>query len=118
MGHRLCAAAVLALVFATPSLSADARGDAKSQVTFGIKVAQQGLWGEAMYRFERAAAIDPTYAPAWNNLAIACEQQGHLDKAKQAYEKAVTLAPKDVYIRQNYELFLEIQARAARSARR
>ncbi len=118
MRHRWCAAAALTLVFATSSsLFADARGDAKAQVTFGIKVAQQGLWSEAMYRFERAVAIDPTYAPAWNNLAIAREQQGHLEKAKQAYEKAVALAPKDVYIRQNYELFLEIHARSARGRR-
>ena len=41
-------------------------------MTFGIKVAQHGLWREAMHRFERAVEIDPMYAPAWNNLAIAC----------------------------------------------
>ena len=118
MRHRLCAAAVLTFLFATSSLFADTRGDAKAQVTFGIKVAQQGLWREARYRFERAVEVDPTYAPAWNNLAIACEQQGHMDKAKQAYEKAVALAPKDDFIRQNYELFLEVHARAARDGHR
>lgn len=118
MRYRVCAAAVLMLLFAAPNVFADARGDAKAQVTFGITVAQKGLWREALYRFERAAAIDPTYAPAWNNLAIACEQEGHIDKAKQAYEKAIALAPKDLYIRQNYELFLEVHARAARAGRR
>lgn len=93
MRHSFCAAAALTLLAATPSsiVFADARGDAKAQVTFGINVAQEGLWREAKYRFERAVAIDPMYAAAWNNLAIACEQLGHIDKAKQAYEKAVAL---------------------------
>ncbi len=118
MGYRSCASALLMLLLAASTVFADARGDAKAQVTFGITVAQKGLWREALYRFERAAAIDPTYAPAWNNLAIACEQEGHLDKAKQAYEKAVALAPKDDYIRQNYELFLEVHSRATRAGKR
>lgn len=68
MFRRFSVAVAMALVFATSSALANARGDAKAQVTFGIKVAQQGLWREAMYRFERAVAIDPSYAPAWNNL--------------------------------------------------
>lgn len=120
MRHSFCAAAALTLLAATPSsiVFADARGDAKAQVTFGINVAQEGLWREAKYRFERAVAIDPMYAAAWNNLAIACEQLGHIDKAKQAYEKAVALAPNDDFIRHNYELFLEIHARAGRGGHR
>ena len=43
---------------------ADARADAKAQVEFGISVAQRGLWKEAIYRWERATQIDPTYAAA------------------------------------------------------
>ena len=111
-----CALAVSLLV-GTPAVSAGPRGDAKAQVAFGIKVAQYGLWREAMYRFERAVAIDPTYAAGWNNLAIACEQLGQTDRAKQSYERAVALAPKADYIRQNYELFLELYERAARERR-
>lgn len=114
MCHRLSAAAVLAVIFATPLLFASARSDAKAQVTFGIKVARHGLWREAMYRFERAVEIDPTYAAAWNNLAIACEQLGHIEKARKAYERAVALAPNDDFIRQNYDLFLELRARHSR----
>ena len=118
MRYRLPAAAVFALVFAAPTLFADARADAKAQVTFGIMVAQHGLWHEAMYRFKRAVEIDPTYAAAWNNLAIACEHDGLLDNAKQAYERALALRPKDDYIRQNYDLFLEIHAQSGRGGHR
>ena len=52
----------------------------------GIDVAQR-LWREAIYRWERAAQLDPTYAAVLNNLAVAYEHEGQLDKARQAYEK-------------------------------
>ena len=57
----------------------DARSEAKEQVEFGIKVAQNGLWNEALYRWEKATELDPTYAAAWNNLAIAYEHEGKFD---------------------------------------
>jgi Tfp pilus assembly protein PilF len=95
-------------------LAADARADAKKQVEFGINVAQRGLWREAIYRWERAVEIDPTYAAAQNNLAIAYEHEGELEKARAAYEKALSLEPNNTFIRQNYELFKEINDRTTR----
>jgi Tfp pilus assembly protein PilF len=90
------------------------RKQAQAQLEFGVRVAQQGLWREATYRWERAIELDPTYAAAFNNLAIAYEQAGQLDKAKQAYQKAAELAPKNGSIKQNIELFKEINDRASR----
>lgn len=101
------------LGFAQPA-SADARSDAKSQVDFGIKVAQNGLWKEATYRWEKAVEADPTYAAAWNNLGIGYEHEGRFEDARKAYEKAVALDPKNILIRQNYDLFKEINDRAKR----
>ena len=66
------------------------------------------------YRWEKAVQIDPTYAAAWNNLAVAFEQQGNFDKAREAYEKAVELDPKNLLFRQNYDLFKEINDRTKR----
>ena len=109
---RIAACVAVALVSAAPA-NADARGDAKEQVAFGISVAQRGLWREAIYRWEKAVEIDPTYAAAQNDLAIAYEHQGQLDKARRAYEKAVELEPSNLQIRQNYELFKEIDDRAS-----
>ena len=108
----LLAAFVLALS-ASPA-AADAREDAKKQVDFGIAVAQRGLWREAIYRWERATQIDPTYAAAHNNLAIAYEHEGELDKARASYEKAIELEPNNSFIKQNYELFKEINDRTSR----
>jgi len=103
---------VAVVVSASPSF-ADARSDAKSQVDFGISVAQRGLWREAIYRWEKAVEIDPTYAAAFNDLAIAYEHEGQLDKARKAYDKALELDPNNTQIRQNYELFKEINDRTS-----
>ena len=102
------------VLLSPPVFAGDARSEAKQQVEFGIKVAQNGLWKEAAYRWEKAIELDPAYAEAWNNLAIAYEQQGSFDRAQKAYEKAVELDPKNVMIQQNYDLFKEINDRAKR----
>jgi Tfp pilus assembly protein PilF len=113
----LVLATLIVLGAASPAL-ADARSEAKSQVEFGIAVAQKGLWKEATYRWLRATEIDPTYAAAFNNLAIAYEQQGEAEKARAAYEKAVALEPNNLQIRQNYDLFKEINDRSNRRSDR
>ena len=94
-------------------MAADARGDAKKQVEFGVNVAQRGLWREAIYRWEKATELDPTYVAAFNDLAIAYEHEGQLDKARKAYEKALELEPNNTQVRQNYELFKEINDRTS-----
>ena len=105
---------VFLVTLSVAPLAADARSDARKQVEFGIEVAQHGLWREAIYRWERAALIDPAYAAAHNNLAIGYEHEGELDKARAAYEKAIELEPGNAYIMQNYELFKEINDRITR----
>ena len=83
MPKRLLSVVVLVAAF-SGAVYADARSDAKAQVEFGIAVAQRGLWKEAIYRWERATQIDPTYAPGFNNLAVAYEHEGMLDKAARS----------------------------------
>ena len=102
---------MFAVLVAASAASAQDRSAAKEQVDFGIKVAQSGLWREAQYRWERAVELDPTYAEAWNNLAIAYEHSGKFDDARKAYETAIKLDPKNMLIRQNYDLFKEINDR-------
>ena len=104
--------ACVATLSAAPSF-ADTRSEAKSQVEFGINVAQRGLWREAIYRWEKATELDPSYAAAYNDLAIAYEHEGQLDKARKAYEKALELDPNNSQVRQNYELFKEINDRTS-----
>ena len=113
MHKRMAASLLVMLLWALP-VSAQ-RGDAEQQVQFGIEVAQKGLRQEAVYRWERATQLDPTYAQAFNNLAIGYEQLGQMDKAKAAYDRALQLAPDNTFIRQNIELFKELNERTARS---
>ena len=109
--YARAAAIAFACCLCASAAAAEDRSAAKEQVEFGIKVAQSGLWREALYRWERAVELDPTYAEAWNNLAIAYEQAGRFDEARKAYETAIKLDPKNMLIRQNYDLFKEINDR-------
>lgn len=118
MRKRILLLATVLTVLAGAVVSADARRDAKTQVEFGIAVAQRGLWKEATYRWERAIQIDPGYAAAHNNLAVAYEHEGQLDKARKAYENAIELEPNNLLIRQNYDLFKEINDRTTRTSDR
>jgi Flp pilus assembly protein TadD len=101
----------LVAVLSVPPVYADVREEAERQVSFGIEVALRGLWREAIYRWEQAAKLDPTYAAAFNDLAIGYEHTGEFEKARQAYEKALELEPDNVQIRQNYDLFREVNDR-------
>ncbi len=111
MSSRRLVPFVFAFLIVASAAAAEDRSAAKEQVDFGIKVAQNGLWREALYRWERAVQLDPTYAEAWNNLAIAYEHAGKFDEARKAYETAIKLDPKNMLIRQNYDLFKEINDR-------
>jgi Tfp pilus assembly protein PilF len=114
MTLRSTLAAIVFVVSATGPAWADAREDAKKHVEFGIAVASKGLWREAIYRWEQATKIDPSYSAAYNNLAVAYEHEGRFEKARQSYEKALELDPNNQMIRQNYELFKEINYRTNR----
>jgi tetratricopeptide (TPR) repeat protein len=113
--RRLILASVVVFIVAAPAVArADNRDKSKEQVEFGIKVAENGLWNEALYRWQKAVELDPTYAAAWNNLAIAYEHEGKFADAEKAYKKALELDPKNLMIRQNYDLFNEINDRTKR----
>src|SRR4051812_43306725 len=71
--------ALASAVLPSPSVAAS-RDEAKSQVEFGIGVAERGLWREAIYRWEKAVELDPTYPAAFNDLAIGYEHEGQFDK--------------------------------------
>ena len=108
---------VSALLLTASIALADDRSKAKEQVEFGIKVAQNGLWNEALYRWKRAVEIDPTYAAGWNNLAIAFEHEGRFEEASRR-RKGAAARLEEPADRQNYDLFKEINERTKRRGAR
>ena len=117
MGRRTLITLALVLVLGSATPQGQDRSDAKAQVEFGIEVARRELWKEALYRWQRAIEIDPTYAAAWNNLGIAFEINGRFDEAREAYETALDLDPNNLLIEQNYDLFLEVNDRVSQNSR-
>jgi len=113
MRTRLWLVAAFIVAISAPAL-ADRRSDAKVQVDFGITCAQKELWPRAVQLFEQATETDPSYAAAWNDLAVGYEQLGKLDDARNAYEKAMKLDHGNQFIRNNYDQFREIYDRQNR----
>ena len=77
----------------------------QSQLSFGILSAQKDLWDEAIFRWKKILESDPNSAAAHNNLAVAYEKKGWWEEAKNEYETALELSPKNEYIQSNYEKF-------------
>lgn len=77
----------------------------EKQIKFGIMAAQKELWEEAIFRWEKVLQVNPDSAIAHNNLAVAYEKKGLLERAQEEYEKALKLSPNNRYIKSNYEKF-------------
>ncbi len=60
---------------------------------YGNKCMAQHDFNEARKRYARALVFEPTFAAAWNNLAIADFYLGDLGQAKKHWQKAVVFKP-------------------------
>ena len=84
---------------------------ASTQLGVGVRAAQQNLWREALFRFQRAVQIDPSDSMAHNNLAVAYEGTGDFDKARAEYVEALRLDRSNQYIQKNYSRFVEFTSK-------
>ena len=75
----------------------------KESAEFGTRMARQGLWREAEFRWKQALEIRNNDSRLLNNLAVALETQGRYDEALELYRKALKLDPKNKHIKRNYE---------------
>lgn len=80
---------------------------AQEQLSFGVEMARRGLWQEALFRFERAADLDPNNPRILNNMAVAFEAAGRYDDALETYRRALDLAPGNRDLRENYARFVD-----------
>jgi tetratricopeptide (TPR) repeat protein len=79
----------------------------ESDVDFGIKMAQRGLWREALFRFQQADLQLPNNGKLLNNIAVAYEAVGAYDKALETYKRALQANSSDRDLKHNYSRFLE-----------
>lgn len=111
--HQAARAAVLAALAAAALALAACSGNVgrvrgtDDQLRFGVQMAQQGLWSEALFRFERARSLDPGNARVLNNIAVALEAAGRYEEALEAYREALRLAPGNRDLERNYASFLD-----------
>lgn len=78
-----------------------------NQMEFGVWAASQGLWDEAIFRWKKVLLHDPHSVAAHNNLAVAYEKKGLWEEAKKEYEAAQKLAPKNPWVKANFQNFKE-----------
>jgi Flp pilus assembly protein TadD len=102
----LAAAAAIAL---SPALVAPALAvSPRKLMQFGVEAAQQGLWREALSRWQRAVKDDSGNARLRNNLAVAYESLGRLEEADREYREALRLAPDSREIKDNHVSFRKL----------
>ena len=59
----------------------------------GVALKEQGKLEEAIEAYNKALAIKPDYAEAYNNMGNALKEQGKLEEAIEAYNKALAIKP-------------------------
>ena len=108
--------AAAAVVLAAGCASHSDLAKPQTQDNFGVRMAKQSLWREAMFRFRRAVEINPNDAMAHNNLAVAYEANGDFDNARKEYLEALKLDRSNSYIQKNYSRYVEFLSRNKKRA--
>lgn len=99
---------LLGFAVARPGLSEEKKSATQAeQLAFGVKMAQRGLWSEALFRFQQAARLKPSDPKVLNNLAVAHEALGLFDQALEIYREALRVDPNNQTLRRNYARFVE-----------
>jgi tetratricopeptide (TPR) repeat protein len=103
----LLLASTLGLYAGGRAHAAKPANSAAAQLSFGVQMARQGLWSEALFRFREAEKLEPENPRVLSNIGVAYEAVGQYDSALGAYKKALQVAPTDKDIRNNYARFVE-----------
>jgi Tfp pilus assembly protein PilF len=85
----------------------------RSDFEFANKLAREGLWQEAYFRWQKSMTPDGGSAALHNNLAVALEALGRPGEAQREYELAMKLDPGNGRIKSNYTLFMKNQRKDA-----
>lgn len=93
--------AVVAFLATSFTLPLAGNKEQKKLLKFAARMAKDGNWGEARYRWQKAAAVDPENPFILNNIAVALEAEGEHEEAKGYYTEALTLSDGNDWIEDN-----------------
>ena len=98
---------LLSLILIGLSLTVTACAPAfeQNQLKFGVMAAQNRMWDEAVFRWQKVLQQNPDSAAAHNNLAVAYERKGRWEDAEKEYQLALELEPENEYIQSNFSNF-------------
>jgi len=82
----------------------------------GLAKQRMGNLPEAMSLYQKAIAVDPGYAVAYNDLGVIYEAAGYPDRAKESYFKAIKVDPGYLSAYANIALLYEEQRDLERAA--
>jgi len=82
----------------------------------GLENQRLGNLPAAMTLYQKAIALDPTYAVAYNDLGVIYEAAGYPDRAKESYFKAIKIDPSYLGSYTNIALLYEEQRDLERAA--
>ena len=77
----------------------------KTEFEFANRLAQDDLWQEAYFRWNKLLEQGKESAALYNNMAVAHEKMGQFEEAEQAYQKALKLSPNNSTVMSNYDKF-------------
>jgi len=90
-GVVLATLAVASLPISAPTDSLNFR--AELELLLGLRDAEDGEFENAIARYERALALNPDYAEAYNDIGSALADQGKQEEAIGWYRKAIAINP-------------------------
>ena len=85
--------AFLTLIPMTFASTQGLREEAIGYRTQGYEAQQRGDYGNALAFYQKAAALDPTYATPLNDIGVLLESEGRLQEAEVSYQRALSLNP-------------------------
>jgi spermidine synthase len=73
----------------------------------GVSLFQEGRHEQAAMVFEKLTKVHRDSVTTWNNLAVAYEAWGKIDKAKEAFERALSVDPLSDFAKKSFSAFKE-----------
>lgn len=97
--------AILVMITISPLASAETAGDWNDR---GLVLARQGNDTAAIEAYDKAIALDPTFALPWNNKGLVLAREGNYSAAIEAFDKAVALDPQFANAKENRAVALAL----------